>query len=208
MIDVIREIFHKIYDVNAIVEWGGLLIICIIIFIETGLFAGFFLPGDSLLVTAGILASAGHLNLFYLLIFVSICAILGDQLGYFIGHKVGKPLFSRQDSSLFKHQHLEKAKRFYEEHGPKTIVLARFVPVVRTFAPSVAGAADMSYKKFVFYNIFGGILWVLTTVLGGFFLGSLIPNIEEYLYIVIGVVIILSFVPIIIEFIKQKILNP
>ncbi|MEK6808374.1 MAG: VTT domain-containing protein [Nanoarchaeota archaeon] len=204
MIEQLMGLIHTIYDVKEIIQWGGVLIICIIIFAETGLLAGFFLPGDSLLVTAGIFASAGHLNLFLLLIFCSLSAIIGDQTGYYIGHKTGKFLFSKKDSLLFKHEHLEKAKVFYERHGPKTIVIARFVPIVRTFAPSVAGSVGMSYKRFVFYNIFGGVLWVFSTILIGFFLGSLIPDIDKKIHIVVGVVIVLSLVPIMVEVIKNK----
>ena len=203
MLDEITGLVAKLYDVNGLIQWGGLLIICIIVFVETGLFAGFFLPGDSLLVTAGIFAAAGHLNLAYLIFFVSLCAIIGDQLGYYIGHKTGKLLFKKQDSLFFKQERLEKAKQFYEKHGPKTIVLSRFVPIVRTFAPAVAGAANMAYKKFVFFNIFGGILWVFATVLTGYFLGTLIPGIGKYLHIVIGVVIVISFIPIVHEIIKE-----
>lgn len=203
MLEIIKDFFSLIYDVNGIIEWGGLLIICIIVFVETGLFAGFFLPGDSLLVTAGIFASTGHLNLASLLVFVSLCAIIGDQLGYYIGHKTGNLLFKKKQSILFKHEHLERARRFYAKHGPKTIVLARFVPVVRTFAPAIAGAVNMDYKRFITYNIAGGILWVFSTILGGFFLGSLIPDIEKKIHIVVGVVIILSLIPIAVEFVKK-----
>ena len=190
---------HRIHDVKTIIEWGGLLAIGAIVFVETGLFFGFFLPGDSLLVTAGIVAATGHLPLIPLLIFVSLSAILGDQLGYFIGYKTGELLYSKKNSFFFKHEHLEKTHQFYEKYGPKTIVLARFVPLVRTFAPAVAGVARMEYKKFVVYNVLGGILWVILTVLGGFFVGSLIPNIERYLHLVIAAVIVLSFMPIIWE---------
>ncbi len=166
--------------------------------------AGFFLPGDSLLVTAGIFAAAGHLNIIHLLIFVTLSAIIGDQVGYYIGHKAGKFLFIKKDSKLFKQEYLEKAKKFYEKYGPKTIVLARFVPIIRTFAPAIAGAANMEYKKFVFYNISGGVLWSFTTILGGYFLGSLIPDIEKKLHIIIGIVIIVSFIPLIIEYLKHR----
>ncbi len=204
MLDFFKDILSRIYDVKGIIEWGGVFAICVIVFVETGLFVGFFLPGDSLLVTAGILSSAGILNLYYLLIFVSLSAIIGDQVGYFIGHKLGKTLFSKEDSIIFKKKHIDRAKAFYEKHGPKTIVLARFIPIVRTFAPAVAGAAEMKYKTFVYYNIFGGLLWVFSTVLGGYFLGSLIPDIEKKLHIVIAVVIVLSFIPIGIEYWKSR----
>lgn len=198
------NLIHRIHDVKTIIEWGGLLAICMIVFVETGLFFGFFLPGDSLLVTAGIVAATGHLPLVSLLVFVSLSAILGDQLGYFIGYKTGELLYSRKNSMFFKREYLEKTHQFYEKYGPKTIVLARFVPLVRTFAPAVAGVAGMEYKKFVVYNILGGILWVMSTVLGGFFVGSLIPNIENYLHLVIAGVILLSFMPILLEVGKNR----
>ena len=204
MFELAGDLLHRLYDVNGIIQWGGLLIVCLIIFIETGLFTGFFLPGDSLLVTAGIFSATGYLNIMHLLLFASLSAIIGDQLGYYIGLKTGKILYSRKDSKFFKHEHLEKAELFYQRYGAKTIVLARFVPIVRTFAPAVAGAAGMDYLRFVSYNILGGLLWVFTTVLGGFFLGSLIPDIEKKIHIVIGVVIILSFIPIIVEIVKNR----
>ena len=203
----IIHFLHSIHDVKSIIQWGGLFMICFIVFVETGLFLGFFLPGDSLLVTAGIFAATGHLKLASLLTLVSVCAVAGDQLGYYIGYRTGELLFAKKDSAFFRQEHLHKTKKFYEKYGPKTIVLARFVPIVRTFAPAIAGVAGMEYKKFVVYNVFGGILWVMTTVLGGFFVGSVIPNIENYLHLVIGIVILLSFVPIILEICKSKSLN-
>ncbi len=202
--ETLINLVHHVHDVKNIIEWGGLLAIGTIVFVETGLFFGFFLPGDSLLVTAGIVAATGHLPLISLLISATLCAILGDQLGYLIGYKTGEFLYSRKNSFFFKQEHLEKTHQFYEKYGPKTIVLARFVPIVRTFAPAVAGMANMEYKKFVVYNVLGGILWVMLTVLGGFFIGSLIPNIEHYLHLVIAIVILLSFVPIILELSKNK----
>ena len=202
--ETLINFFHRIHDVKSIIEWGGLMAICSIVFVETGLFFGFFLPGDSLLVTSGIFAATGHLKLASLLIFVSLSAALGDQLGYYIRYKTGEFLFSRKDSLFFKQEHLQRTKIFYEKYGPKTIVLARFIPLVRTFAPAVAGVAQMEYKKFVVYNIGGGILWVAATVLGGFWVGSVIANIENYLHVVIGLVIVLSFVPIFLEIYKSK----
>lgn len=204
MIEQFLHFLHSIHDVRSIIQWGGLFMICVIVFVETGLFFGFFLPGDSLLVTAGIFAAMGQLHLESLLFFVALCAVAGDQLGFYIGHKTGELLFTKKDSRFFKQEHLQRTKLFYEKYGPKTIVLARFVPIVRTFAPAVAGVASMNYKKFVVYNVFGGILWVMVTVLGGFFVGSIIPNIESYLHIVIAIVIALSFVPIIIEVLKDQ----
>ena len=141
MHEFVRSVLHNLYDVRGLVEWGGVLLVCIIVFVETGLFMGFFLPGDSLLVTAGVFAGAGHLKLSSLLSVVALCAIAGDQLGYLIGRRAGKALYSREDSRFFKKRHLENAHNFYEKYGAKTIVMARFVPIIRTFCPPVAGAA-------------------------------------------------------------------
>ncbi|HLD18864.1 MAG TPA: VTT domain-containing protein [Candidatus Nanoarchaeia archaeon] len=201
---MILDWIQAIYNIEGLIAWGGLAIICLIVFVETGLFFGFFLPGDSLLITAGVLSAAGLLNVWHLLIFVSLSAIAGDQIGYYIGHKMGKMLFKKKDSLIFHPEHLARAKAFYDKHGPKTIVIARFVPIVRTFVPPIAGAANMQYKTFVTYNVLGGMLWVFSTTLGGYFLGSLIPNLERYLYIIIATIIILSFVPILIEIYKHR----
>jgi membrane-associated protein len=178
--------------------------ICAIVFAETGLMIGFFLPGDSLLVTAGVFAAAGFLDLTLLLVLVSLCAVTGDQLGYYIGQRTGQALFRREDSLLFKRSHVLKAQAFYEKYGAKTIVIARFVPIVRTFAPVIAGVGKMNYRRFVTYNIAGGILWVFSMVLTGFLLGSAVPNINEHIHLVIAVVIVLSILPAIIEVIRNR----
>jgi membrane-associated protein len=204
MIDFFLDLLHQIYDVKTLIAWGGLVLICAIVFVETGLLFGFFLPGDSLLVTAGILAAADVLSLWQLLLFVPLCAIAGDQLNYYMGRKAGDFLYQRPDSVLFKKKYLLRAHEFYEKYGAKTIVLARFVPIVRTFAPAVAGAAKMNYKTFVSYNVFGGILWVFLTVLGGYFLGSIIPDIDKYLHLIIVLVVLASFVPFAVEYYKHK----
>jgi membrane-associated protein len=204
MIDLIRQLWHWVTDVQGIVTSGGTVLVCAIVLIETGLFVGFFLPGDSLLVTAGVFAASGHLDLGALLFFCSLCAILGDQLGYVIGHRAGQTLFSRPDSRFFKRRHLERTQAFYEKHGPKTIVIARFVPIVRTFAPAVAGAANMNYRRFVTYNIAGGLLWVLSMILLGYFLGRQVPDIDKNIHYVIAVVIVLSILPPIIEIMKER----
>jgi membrane-associated protein len=195
MVEFIRELLHTIYDVEGIIQWGGILLVCVIVFVETGLFVGFFLPGDSLLVTAGVFAAAGHLDLGLLLAIATLCAIAGDQLGYWIGRRAGQALYRRQDSLFFKRRHLERARQFYEAHGGKTIVFARFIPILRTFCPVVAGAAEMKYSSFVTYNIGGGCAWVFGMVLGGYFLASLVPNISQRIHWVIAVVIFLSFLP-------------
>lgn len=202
--EFLQEWFHRVYDVQGLIQWGGLFMICAIVFAETGLMVGFFLPGDSLLVTAGVFAAAGLLDLVSLLFLVSLCAIIGDQLGYYIGQRTGQALFKRENSLLFKRNHVLKAQAFYEKYGAKTIVIARFVPIVRTFAPVVAGVGKMAYRRFVTYNIAGGGLWVFSMVLTGYFLGSAVPNINDHIHIIIGIVIFLSILPAIIEVIRHR----
>lgn len=202
--DTLHELLSRLYDVEAIIGWGGMAMICAIVFAETGLMVGFFLPGDSLLVTAGVFAAAGHLDVYSMLILVSLCAVVGDQLGYFIGRKTGPALFTREDSLLFKRSHVLRAQAFYEKYGAKTIVIARFVPVVRTFAPVVAGVGQMNYRRFVSYNVFGGVLWVATMVLTGYLIGTAVPEINKQIHTVIAVVIFLSILPAIIELVRAR----
>jgi membrane-associated protein len=204
MWDFLKESLLFLLNVQGLIEWGGLFLVCTIIFVETGLFFGFFLPGDSLLVTAGIFAFSGRLSLPWLLVLASLCAVVGDQVGYWIGHKAGEALYKREDSFFFKKRHLTRAHDFYEKYGGKTIVLARFVPVIRTFAPAVAGAAAMNYRHFIAYNCFGGVLWVLSMVLTGYFLGSAIPNVESHIHLVIAIVVFLSILPAITEIIRHR----
>jgi len=166
------------FDLPYIIQTVGVLGLFFIIFAESGLFFGFFLPGDSLLVTAGLLASQGYFQILVLGFLLMFAAILGDSVGYWFGKKVGPSIFKREDSLLFKKSHLTKAHKFYENHGGKTIILARFIPIVRTFAPIVAGAAGMDYKNFISFNIIGGIGWVWGMLLLGYFLGSAIPNVD------------------------------
>jgi len=155
-------------------------------------------------VTAGILAAAGHLSLAGLLSLVTLCAILGDQLNYFVGRQAGQALYSRPDSLFFKKKHLERAHEYYEKYGVKTIIIARFIPIVRTFCPAVAGAARMTYRTYLTFDIVGGMLWVFTTVLGGFFLGRSVPNVKQNLHIVIAVVVFLSLLPAIVEALRHR----
>jgi membrane-associated protein len=175
-----------------------------IVFTETGLFLGFFLPGDSLLVTAGVFCAAGHLNLWVLSTLTPLCAFIGDQVGYWIGHGAGQALYSREDSFFFRRRHLEHAHAFYEKYGGKTIVLARFVPIVRTFAPPVAGAATMRYRRYVSFSILGSVLWVWSMVWAGYLLGSAVPDVNAHIHIVIAVVIVLSLLPGGIEALRQR----
>jgi len=204
MLDWLKDAFHFLTDVRGLIQWGGLIMVCTVVFVETGLFVGFFLPGDSLLVTAGLFAAKGDLNLWLLLSLVSVCAIVGDQVGYVIGRTAGQAIYSRPDSFFFRKKHLEKAHEFYEKYGGKTIVLARFIPIIRTFAPAVAGAAAMNYRKFVTYNILGGLLWVWSMVLLGYFLGRSIPDLDKHIHYVIVVVVFLSILPGIIEFLRAR----
>lgn len=198
------ELLKKVHDVKAIISAGGLGLIAVIVFAETGLLAGFFLPGDSLLVTAGVFARTGHLSLPALLSVIPLCAIIGDQVGYMIGYKAGEALYQRPDSRFFKREHLKKAHDFYQKYGAKTIVLARFVPIIRTFAPTVAGAAQMDYRTFITYNVAGGLLWTFSTILGGYGLASLVPNIEQRIHQVIVVVVFLSVLPIAYEWWQHR----
>ena len=175
-----------------------------VIFAESGLFFGFFLPGDSLLVTAGLLASQGFFRIEVLMPLLIFAAIAGDSVGYWFGRKVGQAIFKKEDTFLFKKSHITKAHAFYEKHGGKTIIIARFIPIIRTFAPIVAGAVDMTYKKFISFNVFGGIFWVSLMLLFGYFLGNVFPNIDKYLLPVIAVIILLSILPGIIEVFKNN----
>jgi membrane-associated protein len=204
MIETVWELFHRIYDVEGIIRWGGMLVLVAIVFAETGLMVGFFLPGDSLLVTAGVFAAAGHLELWTLLVAVSAAAVVGDQLGYYIGYRTGPRIFRREDSLLFRRAHLLRAKQFYERHGGKTIILARFIPIIRTFAPVVAGVGEMEYRRFVGFNVFGGILWVWSMSLLGYSLGTAIPDIDRHIHVVIAVVIFLSLLPGLVELVRSR----
>jgi membrane-associated protein len=201
---LLHKLLNELYNVQEIVRWGGTLLVCIIVFVETGLFVGFFLPGDSLLVTAGVVAAAGDLNLYWLLFPVCLCAIAGDQLGYWIGRNMGQRLFQREDSRLFKKKYIHQAHEFYEEHGRKAVIIARFVPIVRTFCPPVAGAAEMNYSTYLGYDVFGGVLWVCSMILIGFFLGRSVPHVEKKIHWVILAVIFLSLVPTAVHFLRAR----
>ena len=182
----------------------GTIGLFLIVFAESGLFFGFFLPGDSLLFTAGLFAAQGTLNLPLILVGCFIAAVAGDQVGYVFGQRVGPALFKRPDSKLFKQEYVERARAFFEKHGPKTIVLARFVPILRTFAPILAGVGRMQYRTFVSYNLIGGFLWAVGVTLLGYWLGNLIPDIDAYLLPIIAVIIALSFIPIGLEWLKRR----
>lgn len=204
MLQFITSFLHHLLDVRGIIQWGGVAMVCAIVFAETGLFVGFFLPGDSLLVTAGVFAAAGQLKLSWLLGLVTLCAIAGDQLGYLIGYQAGSALYDRPDGRFFKRKYLQRAHDFYEKHGARTIILARFVPIVRTFCPPVAGAAKMSYPRYLAYDIVGGFLWVWGMVLLGYTLGRNIPNIDKRIHYVIAIVIVASLIPAAVSALKAR----
>ena len=200
--DSILHFLRSLYTsegLKQLIEWVGPLTFCGIVsgilFVETGLFIGFFLPGDSLLVTAGIFAGQNVVPLQGLLIPGIFCAIIGDQLGYWIGRTAGPAIYKKEDSFLFRRSHLQRAHAFYEKYGGRAVILARFVPIIRTFCPPVAGAARMSYPRYLLFDTFGGIFWVSSMVLGGYLLGSRVPNIGKYLHFVIGGIILLSIMP-------------
>lgn len=191
-------------DVTHLIQSGGLLLIGFIIFAETGLLVGFFLPGDTLLFTAGFFAAQGKLNLAVLLVVVIVAAIIGNEVGYEIGHRTGKRIFKKKDGVLFREEYIERAETFYEKHGGKTIILARFVPVIRTFSAVVAGVGNMPRMKFFIYNVVGAILWCVSVTLLGYWLGSKIPNIDKYLLPIIILAMLFSFSPTIVHFIKES----
>src|SRR5438445_7135221 len=207
VLDAILHFFHSLYDAEGLKELirsGGAPLICAIVFVETGFFVGFFLPGDSLLVTAGIFSAAGVIPIKWLLLPVMLCAIVGDQIGYWIGRSAGAALYKRQDSFFFRRSHLQRAHDFYEKYGGRAVILARFVPIVRTFCPPVAGAARMPYGRYVMFDIFGGIFWVGAMILGGYSLGRSVPNIGKYIHYVIAVVVVVSILPAVIGVLKSR----
>jgi membrane-associated protein len=203
----ILEFIQRLRDPSALVAWGGYVGLTLIIFAETGLLIGFFLPGDSLLVTAGLLASQKQIVDFDIALLgtlLSVASIVGNSVGYYIGKVTGPRLFSRENSLLFNRKHLERAHAFYERHGGKTIIIARFMPIVRTFVPVVAGMGQMQYRRYTLYNIIGGLAWIWSMLLIGYFLGRYIPGIGDHIELVILVVIVLSFLPGIIAWLRNR----
>jgi membrane-associated protein len=201
------EFLHQLHDVQGmqdLIRNGGYLLLFMIIFAETGLLIGFFLPGDSLLFIAGFVCTlALGLNIAILIPLLIIAAISGDAVGYQIGRRIGRPLFEKPNSRLFKREHLVRTQAFYDKHGPKTIVLARFVPIVRTFAPTVAGVANMPYKQFVAYNVAGGIGWITSMCLLGYFLGN-VPIVKDNLSKTVLLIVFLSILPMIVHYIQER----
>lgn len=204
--DTLLEFFNRLRDVKALVAWGGYVGLTFIIFAETGLLVGFFLPGDSLLVTAGLFASQPKfgLNVWALGGLLSAASIVGNSVGYWIGYLSGPRLFRREESLLFKPRYLRQAHEFYERHGGKTVVIARFMPIVRTFVPVVAGAAGMSRTRYTLYNVTGGLLWIWSMLFTGYFLGRYIPGVDEHIETVILLVIFLSLLPGIIHWLQAR----
>jgi len=189
---------------RELIRSGGAPLICTIVFIETGFFVGFFLPGDSLLITAGIFSYAGVIPLKWLLLPVMFCAIAGDQVGYWIGRSAGSALYRREDSFFFRRSHLQRAHDFYEKYGGRAVILARFVPIVRTFCPPVAGAAKMPYSRYLIFDTLGGVFWIGAMILGGYSLGHFIPNIGQYIHYVIAVVAVISVLPAVIGVLRSR----
>ncbi|MGH9281380.1 MAG: DedA family protein [Acidimicrobiales bacterium] len=192
---------------DHLIETFGTIGLILIVFAESGLLFGFFLPGDSLLFTAGVLSARGDLDLPVILVGVFVAAVAGDQVGYAFGRKAGPALFRRPDSRLFKQQHLKRAQRYFDEHGPKTIVLARFVPIVRTFAPILAGVGDMRYRTFATYNLVGGLVWGVGVTMLGYAAGRLLDRsigIDKYLLPVIAFIVAASFVPVAVEWRRAR----
>jgi membrane-associated protein len=203
----ILHFFRSLYDpegLKELIRSGGAPLVCTIVFVETGFFVGFFLPGDSLLITAGIFAAAGVVPLRWLLAPVMACAILGDQIGYWIGRKAGPALYRREDSLLFRRSHLQRAHDVYEKYGGRAVIFARFVPIIRTFCPPVAGAALMPYSRYLMFDILGGVLWVGAMIVGGYSLGRSVPNIGQRIHYVIAVVVAASLLPVVISILRAR----
>ena len=191
------------FEILPLIKAIGIIGVFLFIFAESGLFFGFFLPGDSLLFTAGILASAGYFNVGLLFLGSFIMAILGDSFGYYFGKKIGPKIFSKPDSFFWSKNNLDKTAKFFDRHGDKAITLARFVPIVRTFTPIMAGVGQMNYRKFIFWNILGGLLWTGSMTFGGYFLGSYIKDVDKYILPIVLVIIFISFIPILFQILRR-----
>ena len=206
IMNTLLDLFHQLKDPRLLVQAGGYVGLTAIIFSETGLLIGFFLPGDSLLVTAGLLSSQPQfgLNMWLLGLLLTIAAIVGNTLGYAIGRYTGPRLFTRDDSLLFKKKHLYQAQAFYEKHGGKTLVIARFMPIVRTFVPVVAGLGAMKLRTYTAYNVLGAVLWIWSMLFVGYFLGRYVPGIENHITKVILVVIFVSLLPGLVSWARER----
>jgi membrane-associated protein len=203
--DTLLDWLHKLRDVRGIIAWGGYVGLTAIIFAETGLLIGFFLPGDSLIVTAGLLAATtGVFNIWLLGALLTVASIIGNTVGYAVGQAAGPRLFKREDSLLFNKKHLYRAHEFYERHGGKTVIIARFMPIVRTFVPVVAGMGQMGYRRYTMFNVVGGIGWIWSMLFIGYFLGRYIPGVDQHIESVIILVIALSLLPGLIGWLKAR----
>jgi membrane-associated protein len=180
------------FSVDHIVQTGGLLLIALLIFGESGMFIGFFFPGDTLLIAAGVFAAQGKLSLALCMLVISLAAIAGDNVGFHIGKRYGRRLFRKPDGLIFRQEYVQQAEAFYEKYGSKTMLVAHFVPVIRTFAPAVAGVAKMNYKQFALFDAIGDICWTIIVTLIGYWFGSRIPNIDHYILLVVAAVVIIT----------------
>ena len=190
-------------DPVSIIQTAGIIGVIAVVFAETGILLGIFFPGDSLLFAAGLFASKGFFNIYILLIGSIIAAVLGDTVSYWIGRKIGPKIFVREDSFFFKKRYIEMTKEFYDIHGARALVLARFVPIVRTIAPLLAGVGEMPYYTFFSYNVFGGILWASIASLAGYFIGSVVPDSVHYITYIALAIIVVSFIPAILEYMRN-----
>lgn len=188
---------------TVVTGWMGYAVLFLVVFAETGLLVGFFFPGDSLLFTVGVVAGAGELNIVAICALLVTASILGDQSGYFLGYRTGPKIFNRPDSRLFKQEYIRQTQAFYEKHGGKTLIYAKFVPIVRTFAPFMAGVGRMRYARFVSFNIFGGLGWVISMTLAGYFLGG-VPIIRRHFEKVVILIVVVSVLPMVIHAIQAR----
>jgi membrane-associated protein len=203
-VEYIESFFKFFYNIPELIRIGGLYGLILVIFSETGLMVGFFLPGDSLLLTAGLFAARGDLNIETLIPCLLVAAICGNTTGYWIGNRAGRALYSRPNSFLFRREHLMRAHEFYERHGGMAITLAQFMPFFRTFTPVVAGAAEMSYRRFFTFNVIGAVVWITSMLLAGFYLGRIVPDIEHRIHLVIAGVIFVSLLPALYAWLKSR----
>lgn len=202
----ISELYHLLTNPEQIIQTGGLILILLIIFAENGVFFGFFLPGDTLLFTTGLLCSTGHfdVSIYLLLITISAAAFLGSSFGYYFGERAGKTLLHRKENLFYKRKYLDSAQSFFERHGGFALIMARFLPIIRTFAPIIAGMTKFEYPKFLYYNILGGTIWVFLMLLLGYFLGLFVPQAKDYIeYLILGIVVI-TWIPVIITYLKER----
>lgn len=200
----LQNLFHTIYNVPELIRIVGQFGLPLVIFAETGLLIGFFLPGDSLLITAGLFAARGDLSLPLLIVTLIPAAILGNATGYQIGKRTGKALYGRPDSLLFRREHLRMTHEYYERHGGKTIIIAQFAPILRTFAPVVAGVAEMGYRRFASYNVIGAMLWITSMTLTGYLLGNIIPGIDKRIDVLVMVIVAISLLPAAIAWLRAR----